>query len=299
MSMRISSFQIHDLVQNSITKQEKDYANAVVQMSSGYKINKISDDPLGSVSLIGLERDQSSLEQFVANASTVVNSLEQAESYLDSSMGNLLRLQDLSLQAINGSNSEEDRQAIARELTTIKDTLVELANSKDENGNYIFSGSQSDVEPIQNTGTGWSYMGDSIERKVPVANGVEIASVVTMDEAYFSPGNFLDKLDAFIDDLNTGSATIGTTGPDIIEGLKDAQTGISKLRTQIGARITSVDSISKTQEDLRVANEKIMGDIRDLDYVEAINKVNKLEMSMSATQKTYSKVNELSLFNYM
>lgn len=297
--MRVSSFQIHNLVQNSIQRQEKSYSETIVQMSSGYKINSISDDPLGSVNLIGLERDQSGLDQFVKNAKSVVNSLEQSESYLKSSVDVLYRIQDLTLQAVNDSNADDDREAIARELTTLKETLVGLANSKDEAGNYLFSGSRSDTAPIQNLGPGYTYEGDTIDRKVPVSQGVDIGATVNMSEAYFSPGNFLDDLTAFIDDLNTGSATIGTTGPAVIDGVRDSLSGVTKLQTQIGSRIVSVDSISESQEDLKLANEKIIGDIRDLDYVEAINKINKLEMSMTSTQKTYSKVNELTLFNYI
>lgn len=296
---RVSSFQIHNLVQSSIQRQEKDYADVIVQMSSGYKINSLSDDPLGSVNLIGLERDQSSLDQFVKNAKSVVNSLEQAESYVKSSVDVIYRIQDLTLQAVNDSNSNDDREAIARELDTLKTTLIGLANSKDESGNYLFSGSRSDVAPIQNLGPGYTYEGDTLDRKVPVSKRVDMPATVNMSEAYFTPGNFLDDLTAFIDDLNSGSGTIGATGPAVIDGVRDSLAGVSKLQTQIGSRIVSVESVSQSQEDLKLANTKIIGEIKDLDYVEAINKINKLEMSMTSTQKAYSKINELSLFNYI
>lgn len=299
MTVRVSSFQIHDLVQSSITKQEKGYADVIVQMSTGYKINTISDDPLGSVNLIGLERDQSAFDQYIKNANSIVDSLQQSEVYLDSSVNNLLRLKDLALQAVNGSNSDEDREAMAREVETIKTALLDLANSKDEDGNYLFSGSVSDTAPIQNPGPGWAYMGDAQERKVPISKGVDMPSVVTMSDAYFTPGNFFDKLDDFLADLNGGSPTIGATGPAIIDGVEDAIAGVGKMRTQIGARINTTESVKQSQEDLLLANDKIIGGIRDLDYAEAVNRINKLETSMMATQKTYSKVNELSLFNYI
>lgn len=297
--MRVSSFQIHDLVQKSLQRQEKDYAEVIVQMSSGHRINNISDDPLGSVNLVGMERDKSSLEQYIKNAKSVVSALESSESYLDASMDNLFRAQELVTRAVSDSSTEADRQAYAVELETIKNTLIDLANARDENGNYFFSGSQSTTAPIQLTGTGYAYMGDAREREIPVSQSSKVASVVTMADTYFASGNFFDKLDNLINDLNTGSTTLATTGPDMINTIGATQTEVGKLQTKIGTRVINAEAISRSQEDLKLANEKIIGEIKDLDYVDAINKINKLEMSMTATQKTYSKVNELTLFNYI
>lgn len=296
---RISSFQIHDLVQRSMQKQEKQYSEVIVQMSSGHKINSISDDPLGSVNLIGLERDQSSLDQYIENSNGLISSLEQSEGYLSSSVNIVNRIKDLSLQAVNDSNTDDDREAFARELETLRDTLIGFANAKDESGNYLFSGSRSDTAPIQNLGPGYTYEGDTNERNVPVSQSIDIGSTVNMSDAYFNPSNFLDDITAFINDLNSGSATIGATGPAVLDGADNALSGISKLQTQIGARIRSAEAVAETQEDLKISNAKLMGEIRDLNYVEAINKINKLELSMTSTQKTYSKVNDLTLFNYI
>lgn len=297
--MRVSSFQIHDLVQKSLQKQGKDYAEVIQQMSSGHRINNISDDPLGSVNLIGMERDKSSLQQFIKNGKAVVSALEKSESYTNTSMENLFRAQELVTRAVTDSSSEADRQAYAVELESIKNTLVDLANARDEDGNYLFSGSQSQIAPIQLTATGYAFMGDAREREIPVSQNSKIASVVSMADTYLSGGNFFDKLDNFINDLNTGSTTIAATGPDILNSLSTTQSEVGKLQTKIGTRVVNAESISRSQEDLMLSNEKIMGEIKDLDYVDAINKINKLEMSMTATQKTYSKINELTLFNYI
>lgn len=107
--MRVSTGQLSQLVLQGLQQQDLEYAKVVIQMSSGYRINRISDDPLGSVTVLGIEREQSSLTQYQANASRVQSRMEQSESYLNTSYNALLRVQDLVLSAGNGASTADDR----------------------------------------------------------------------------------------------------------------------------------------------------------------------------------------------
>lgn len=55
--MRVSTGQLSQLVLQGLQQQDLEYAKVVIQMSSGYRINRISDDPLGSVTVLGIERE--------------------------------------------------------------------------------------------------------------------------------------------------------------------------------------------------------------------------------------------------
>lgn len=297
--MRVSTGQLSQLVLQGLQRQDREYANAMTQMSSGYRINRISDDPLGSISLLGIEREQSSFSQYQANASRVQSRMEQSESYLNTSFNALLRVQDLTLQAGNGASTADDRAAAASELRTLRDTLFEFANARDEEGNYLFSGSQLDQPPLGEDATGVIYQGDSLRREVPVANGVTIPANETIESVYFDGGNFFNELDGFIADLEAGGPALATTLPAMINGIERTVSGIGQKLTEVGARISSARSLETAQEDLALANEKIRGKIQDLDYVEAVSRVNDIQMALDTTQKTYSKLSQLSLFNYL
>src|SRR5690606_12911710 len=262
-------------------------AQLMTQMSSGYRFNKISDDPLGTVTLLGIAREQSSYDQYRSNIDRVISRLEQTESYLDTSFNVLLRVQDLALGAVNGSATQSDRQALAAELRSLQDTLISFANAQDEDGNYLFSGSKLDTPPVADTGAGLMYQGDNLRRDVPVAQGVTLISNETIESVYFNGGSFFADLDAFITDLETDSATLDTTGPQIVSSLQRTMDGLNQKLTEVGSRIVSANSLDNAQEDLALANEKIRGNIRDLDYIDAVGRVNKIEMALSTTQKTY------------
>lgn len=298
--MRVSSGQLSQLVLQGLQRQDKQYAQLMTQMSSGYRINKISDDPLGTVTLLGIEREQSSFKQYRTNIDNVISGLEQTETYLNTSLEVLLRIQDLALTASNDSASEADRQAMTGELKSLRDTLVAFANAKDDDGNYLFSGSKLNTPPIADAGGGFAYQGDDLRREVPVAQGVTIAANETIESIYFHNGDsFFARLDDLIQDLESGSTTLRTTSPALLDSLQRTIDGVGHKMTEVGSRIVSARSLDNAQEDLALANEKIRGNIRDLDYIDAVGRVNKIELALTTTQKTYSKLSQLSLFDYL
>lgn len=298
--MRVSSSQLSQLVLQGLQRQGKDYAQLMNQMSSGFRITKISDDPLGTITLLGISREHSSLKQYQTNIQNVISGLEQTETYLNTSLDVLLRIQDLALTASNDTASKADRKAITTELKSLRDTLVSFANAKDDEGNYMFSGSRLDTPPIADAGGGFAYQGDNLRREVPVAQGVTIAANETIENVYFHNGDsFFARLDALINDMESGSENLKETGPALLDSLQRTIDGIGQKITEVGSRIVSARSLNDAQEDLALASEKIRGSIRDLDYIDAISKVNKIELALTTTQKTYTKLSQLSLFDYL
>jgi flagellar hook-associated protein 3 FlgL len=298
--MRVGTAQVSQIALQGLQAQDKKYADLMVQMSSGNRINKISDDPMGSVQLMGFAKEEANFTQWKRNSENVISNLEKSEGYMDNSFNVLLRAQDLVLMAVDGSASQVDRESSVAELREIKNTLVSFANAKDGNGSYIFSGSRTATPPVFDTGSGYVYQGDSLTRDVPVSEGRSIAGNETVEDIFFGGAiSLFDNIDAFISDVDSGSATIGATGPDLLDGIKYATNKIGETLTSIGGKITSANDTMSAQADLSLANGKIVGRIRDLDYAEATIEMNKVELALTTTQKAYSKVSQLSLFNYL
>ncbi|MXR36826.1 flagellar hook-associated protein FlgL [Craterilacuibacter sinensis] len=84
-----------------------------------------------------------------------------------------------------------------------------------------------------------------------------------------------------------------------IEGLKDGHEQLLRSHTSIGARRAEVETLSKTGEGLDVQYKAAVGQLQDLDYVQAITDLNMAITAMDTTQKTYKLVSELSLFKYI
>jgi flagellar hook-associated protein 3 FlgL len=113
------------------------------------------------------------------------------------------------VQGNNDTNSASDRQAIATQLQQELNHLLDLANSKDANGEYMFSGYQSHTEPFTQDGSGTvTYQGDNGQRMLNIGSGVQIAMT--------DPG------DAIFQDIPAGNgvftaqAAAGNTGTGVI-----------------------------------------------------------------------------------
>jgi flagellar hook-associated protein 3 FlgL len=70
-------------------------------------------------------------------------------------------------------------------------------------------------------------------------------------------------------------------------------------RADIGARLSSLDSVAKSRDDLDVELQSSLSELRDLDYAEAISRMNQQLVGLQAAQAAYSKISQLSLFNYL
>lgn len=299
--MRVSSGQMQNYILQGLSDQGMRYAEASQQMTTGNRILRPSDDPLGTVKLLGLEREQKSLEQYQTNIHTVTSRLNKAETYLQASVDVLMRVNDLALAAVNGSNSDTDRVAAAQELRNLYTTLLDTANARGEEGEYLFSGSQLRTPAVAVDAAGnHTYQGDALTRQVSVAKGVMIASNDTAEGLFFdATGNLFDDLEAFIDALNTPGNSARAEGEVMLERFNRTLDQVNHTLTDIGGRLNTLVQLGMAQEDLALANQKIIGEINDLDYAEVMMRISQIELALTATQKTYANINQLSLFDYL
>lgn len=172
--MRISTSQIFDQNLAAMLQQQTAVANTQNQVSTGKRIINPSDDPAGSVQILNLQRELSLTQQYSANATVATNKLQSEESTLTGAANVLQRIRELSVQALNATNSANDRKAISTEIKQLNDQLLNLANTRDANGDYLFAGFASGTQPYESL-LG-SYRGDEGQRNLSVGPGVLVAS---------------------------------------------------------------------------------------------------------------------------
>ena len=114
-------------------------------------------------------------EQYKTGMTEAKNSLSQEETILRS-VGNVLqRIREIAGQAGDGALDSNDKKSLASELRQREDELLNLLNSRDASGKYLFSGSQGSVQPfVRNEDGTYSYMGDESQREVQIASSTRI-----------------------------------------------------------------------------------------------------------------------------
>lgn len=191
--MRISTSYLFDQNLTAMLAQQAALGKTQLQISTGQRILNPSDDPVGAVEILNLQREINLSDQYLTNADKAENKLVSEEGVLSSSVNILQKINELSVQALNDTNGLSDRQAIAQEITQLNEQLLSLVNTQDSSGNYLFSGYKSDVQPYSSIGA--SYAGDSGQRSLQIGAGVLIE---TNDpgNAIFEPEHIQTSLDS-------------------------------------------------------------------------------------------------------
>jgi len=176
--MRISTEQLYNRSIQSVLDNQGTLSDIQTQLSSGKKLLRPSDDPVGTSQLIRLTEDIDLLQQYNKNNNLLTNSLEQEETVLSSINTSVNRARVLMIQSGNGIISPDDRQAIGVEIEQIRDQVFDLMNSRNPAGEYIFAGFQS-ASPAFSfnasaTGNKYSFEGDQGENKIKVSDTVAL-----------------------------------------------------------------------------------------------------------------------------
>ena len=74
---------------------------------------------------------------------------------------------------------------------------------------------------------------------------------------------------------------------------------ISTVRTNLGSRLRELDSLQVTGEDLGLQYKNKLSELQDVDFNKAVSDLNLQQTSLTAAQKSFKQVSDLSLFNYL
>lgn len=296
--MRISSSQYHDTAIRNIQTSSQKYSQLSVQMATNQRITKPSDDPLGSVLVLRLDSELTSLEQYGKNMELVTYTLSQQETQLSSINNLLLSVQSLVTAAADASYGEDELKAMANELAVLMPGIADLLNAKDGDGNYLFAGSEIDQQPFVKDATGqYIYQGDALVRKVAVSSNTLVdANIVGSDLA---PGaTFLNDLQDYVALMQAPPAGgAGNESRAMLDKLSTVLGDTTAAITKIGGIVSSLESLEFTNTDIALFTENLRDDLTAVHYPSAYIEMNNALASYESTLKVYSSVSQLSLFN--
>ncbi|WP_421237352.1 lateral flagellar hook-associated protein LfgL [Aeromonas jandaei] len=298
--MRISTNQIQLSMLDNLQYGFGEYARLDRQISSNKRILQPSDDPVGSVQLLGLKKEQVAMEQYQKNIANAKSQLSQGEIQLESMTNMLMRLRELTQTAATGSLSEDDRRAIATEVGVIKEGLFDLANARNESGSSLFAGSQvNQTTLVKNASGDYVYQGDALVREVSIAKGVTVGLNQTADKLFIDNGDFFKQLDTMVAAIESGAPDAADQARSMLDRSKVLQDDISQMVSTIGARMNLLDQVDEGHIEKGTYSKEVSNQIESLDYASAVTQQAHVLMALQVQQQAFAKVNGLSLFNYM
>ncbi|WP_210479819.1 flagellin [Naasia sp. SYSU D00948] len=124
----------------NLTATQNSLGKSLEKLSSGLRINRASDDAAGLVISEGLKAQIGGLQVASRNAQDGISVVQTAEGALGQAQSVLQRLRDLAVQAGNDSNTQDARDAITKEATSLVAELERIGNSTHFNGRTLLNG---------------------------------------------------------------------------------------------------------------------------------------------------------------
>src|SRR5699024_2020633 len=123
--------------QNNLTKSQNALGTAIERLSSGMRINSAKDDAAGQAIANRFTANIKGLTQASRNANDGISITQTTEGSLNEVNENLQRIRELSVQALNGSNSGSDLRSIQNEINERLDEINRISDETQFNGKYV------------------------------------------------------------------------------------------------------------------------------------------------------------------
>lgn len=298
--MRISTAFTQQTSLSSLLDQQAKMNKTQMQLSTGKKNLTPADDPLAAARVVDLNQTIKQTEQYQSNINSARQRLGLADSVLKSAVDLMHKVKDLGVQGLNGSNSPSDRIAIAKEMRSLNQQLAGMANTQNANGEYLFSGFNSDQPSFSETAPGsglYTYGGSSSgPRVLQISTDRQLADGDLGTSVFGTPGtdNTLEAIDKFATAMQNNAPNAAS-----LDELTTALDKIITTQSSVGVRLNTLDRQEENHLDYAAEMTKVLSDTEDLDYASAISKFNLQNTSLQAAQQSFAKVQNLSLFKYL
>lgn len=172
--MRLPTLSQYNNTVNNFAKQFNEVSRLQVQISTGKKIQTASENPLLANQIQGVEDIISYLNSFQMNGSLASNRTDLLSERTQESISLLDRVKELILSAQNDTYNATDLASIATELQGKLDGMMNVANTQDSEGNYIFSGMNVGTPAYVKKGTQYIYQGSQDATFIPIGNRTNV-----------------------------------------------------------------------------------------------------------------------------
>lgn len=303
--MRIATSQYQSTMNQSLQNNQERITHLTQQMAANKRILVPSDDPIDSVRLARLAREEATVQQYRDNIASIKIRLTKTEGYLTNMSDEIIQGRDLLVWASDGGNAPNDLKAMVAPLEALRDSVLYNANSIDTEGNYNFSGTLTKTAPIAYNplaalGSRYTYAGNLNSQDVVIGNGITQAGNQNLQGIE----KLLNHLEQTIASLKTPGVTandpaVRSVLTGALDGFDDALNLVTSKVATLGGSQNIMRTLDANHANVSLSNKMAITDIGTLDIGEAATSLNAYSTALQATYKAYSRIGTLSLFSVL
>jgi flagellar hook-associated protein 3 FlgL len=302
--MKISTSFLFERATERMSTIQNKLATTQAQMAVGKQILSPSAAPDQAAAIQRLKGEVQRQDSHMRTLDVAMRRYTAEETALSSSNDVLIRMKELGIQAANDTLAPDDRKAIGVEMKALRDQLLSLGNTRDDSGNYLFSGTRVNTPAFAEDAYGAVvYQGDQTQTRIPAGvertvqftrAGTDVFSRVVREDG--ESVGFFDALDEMIEGVNNSQATGVQQG---IADLTQMHNSLTLSQAQNGSDQVVVQSQLDVLDETALRLKSTLSEIEDLDYAEAVTRMNKEMMALEAAMGSFAKISGLTLFDYI
>ncbi len=338
--MRVSTNQFHNQGIDAIQKHQSDILAIQEKMSTGKRINKPSDDPVGMNQVHNLKKTISQIETYKKNGDYAKSQLGLEETQIQTVIDGVQRARELTIQMMNDSYNPANRKATGAEIGQLIEHIRNVMNSKNPEKELLFAGNNVNVSaafvddtvnaPLSNGSRYTAYIGstnaganydqkanygarfvqigfDANNQVAPddkgdparvrtTDNGAKVFDVPTATSLPAGVDkNVLNVMIQLKDYLDKGQQP----PPDIASDFTKALDHMSGVMAEIGGRQNRIQTQKDAGQSFKMSLDERRSKIEEMDVVQGIADFTKKQNALQMAQQIFSKVQKMSLFNYI
>lgn len=270
------------------------------QISTGKRINRSSDDPVGAEMVLNLRTSQTEIKQFQRNAQAANQKLSAADDTLNNYENILEHVRTLVAQGLSDTTTQPARNNLATEIESLRGRILNVANSK--NGDdYLFGGTRQNAPPFDPT-TATPANTPTTAQFIQIEPGSNAIAVGVTAETVFSDANstvFTDLTNAIYALRGTGNSTADrTTLENTMSRLDIYKNQVNSAHAQIGANMNETEAVTENLDNSFLLIDERASEIEGADFAKTAIELADVQRSIEATLQVAAK-GRRSLFDYL
>jgi flagellar hook-associated protein 3 FlgL len=330
--IRVTENTNFDTVRESIRRSKGRMEELQGQSATLKKLNRPSDNPVGSAKVLEVRTEKVNNDQFQMNAKMAATFLENSDHALSEISDILVRAKEIAIGQSSGASANEDtRLGVSEEINQLYLQAVATANRR-IGDRHLFGGYKTNRPPIDNDG---QYVGDNGQMMVEIARDVFVSMNIPGIEAFNTVPKSAKDAEKVYPELSTrklatveGGQTFDATDPPAglenvnvfdelqnlrislltgnLEGIRNTLERLDQIhgkvvsvRSKLGSRLQGILSTNQAIERHNLTNAELTSQLEDADMAQVVSDLAKEETVLRSTLACAQKLIKPTLMDFI
>ncbi|MBD2868411.1 flagellar hook-associated protein FlgL [Paenibacillus arenilitoris] len=318
MSLRVTQTMMNTQLLRNISSNLGRMNNLQNQLSTGMKINKPSDDPVGITFSLRYRSELDSNDQYISNVDSAISLLEYTDTTVGQAGDILQRARELLVQGANGTFEQTSLDSMKTEISQLYNQMIEIGNSQ-FNGKQVFNGENTGEKPYPTLTLedaadplatppvykAYYVSSDTGAIKYELSAGMSMAVNITGNEVFGEPvasdndtssDNVFQLLRRAHDMLGAGDQE-GIS--DLLGQIDSRMDKMLTKRAEVGARLNRMELIQNRLSDIDINLQTMSSKTEDADMAEVITNLKMEENVYQASLSVGAQLIRPSLVDFL